>query len=240
MTDEIEKYRTDAKVAAIGGPRLIEREGDVSATELVLNAYFTSTIMSLGNPAFAQQDGNYRPKTMGSVAGYNSIFKKPVLEKFRYDDALVVTDDVEINYRITRGGYVFMACPNAKVYHREEENPLLFLRNLYRYGMNIGNAVRKHRAFIRIYVPLSFLYFCYIVTLPFSLWLSFLRLGSAFWALIPLVLVFLLSAAVFYENMSKTKRWQSVLVFLLVPLHPLCYTWGLLVNLLGLKKFFRR
>ncbi|MCX6824265.1 MAG: glycosyltransferase [candidate division SR1 bacterium] len=92
-------------VAGAGGPRYVETQGSISKTELVLNYYFTSTIMSMGNPAYCERNVTYMP----SVAGYNSIYKKEILQKYMYDTTYPFnTDDIEINYRISRDALKFL------------------------------------------------------------------------------------------------------------------------------------
>lgn len=96
----------------------------------MLNYYFTSCIMSLGNPAFCDKKVEYMP----SVAGYNSIYKIDVLRKYRYDTTYPFnTDDIEINYRLANHGYKFLYSGDAKIYHRLNETIPQFLEHMAVY-----------------------------------------------------------------------------------------------------------
>lgn len=241
LVNAIQKYSIDEKVVWIGWPRLVEIQWNIHPKELVLNYYFTSYIMSLWNAAFNGKgiDKN-KPYYMSSIAWYNSIYKREVLKKYRYDTKLVVTDDIEINYRLVKDWYKLIACPEAEMYHREEDSVMNFLRNMKRYGLNIWNAILKHKAFIRSYVPLSILYFLYVVLFPLGFFLCSLIFGFWWIYLLPLIAVFALSIAVFIENYSQTKSFYSLYTFVLVPSHPFMYAYGVLINILGLKKYFRK
>ena len=118
-------------IAAAGGPRYVETKGSISKKELMLNYYFTSCIMSLGNPAFCDKVVEYMP----SVAGYNSIYKIDILKAFRYDTTYPFnTDDIEINYRLAKQGYKFLYSSDARIYHRLDETIWQFLKHMVTYG----------------------------------------------------------------------------------------------------------
>jgi len=218
-----------SNIAGAGGPRYVETEGNIWKLELVLNYYFTSTIMSLGNPAFCERDVKY----MSSVAWYNSIYKREVLEKYRYDTTYPFnTDDIEINYRITKDDLKFLYSKKARIYHRLDETISQFLKHLFIYGNGATNTSRLHGEIVRIYIPISVLYVLYIVTSPLLWWASFLVFNNFWIAFIPLGLLFLLSIAVFIENIIKTKSWKSIYVLFLVPLHIFMYGWGVIYNII--------
>lgn len=224
---------SDSNIAGVWWPRYVETQGNISKRELVLNYYFISTIMSMGNPAYAERKVKYMP----SVAGYNSMYKREILEKYMYDTTYPFnTDDIEINYRITKDWLKFLYSAKAKIYHRLDETVGQFLKHLFIYGNGAMNTSRLHWRFVRMYIPVSLLYVVYLVLLPLWCWLCFV-LFSLWWiGLIPLWLVVLLSCAVFIENVMKAKTWKSILVFLLVPLHVFMYGWGVIRNLCKITK----
>lgn len=238
----IKKFENNKQIVWVWWPRLVETNW-VSKKELVFNYYFTSCIVSLWNPAFCS---NWLEKCknkvceMMSLAWYNSIYKKEVIEKYMYDEKLVVTDDVEINYRITKDWYKFVLCPEAKIYHREEKSFFAFVRNMQRYGINIWNAIRKHKNLIRLYVPIAVWYFLYTILLPFLIYLSYNIFWNYYIPLIPYVILWIIAIAVFIENFKKTKSLWSLLVIPLVYLHLFVYWLGVILNLLKIKWYFRR
>ena len=238
----IKKFENDEKIVWVWWPRLVETNW-VSKKELVFNYYFTSCIVSLGNPAFCNSWlDKYKNKTceMMSLAWYNSIYKKDIIQKYMYDEKLIVTDDVEINYRITKDGYKFILCPDAKIYHREEESFWNFVRNMMRYGINIWNAIRKHKSFIRLYVPIAVWYFLYTIFLPVLIYFSYTLFWNYYIPLIPYVILWIVALAVFIENFRKTKSLWSLLIIPLVYLHLFVYGFGVILNLLKIKGDFKR
>ncbi len=209
---------TDATIVAAGWPRLVETQWHISSRELMINYYFTSRIMTMWNPAFAVMEN---VQFVESLAGYNSIYKIDVIKKYMYSTRYAFNnDDIEINFRIRKDWYKLAYAPEAKIYHRQNETVCEFLRHLVAYGEWAARTCKIHKAFPRIYVPLSVWYFLYtlllIILLPLQ-WPIFL---------IPYILVFFLSVAVFVENIKKTKSWQSLKVFILVFAHPFMYGYG--------------
>lgn len=222
---------SDSEIAWAGWPRYVETEGNISKFELMLNYYFTSHIMSLGNPAYSDKTN---VKYMSSIAWYNSIYKIEFLKKYRYSTVFPLnTDDNEINFRITQDGYKFLYCKWAVAYHRMYETIGSFLKKLIQYGVGSANMIKLHKKNPRIYVTLSLLYICgCLLTIPF------LMLGGILW-LITFVgwwLIVALATSVFFENISRTKSVQSLWVFLLVPLHPLMYGCGVVKELIQKRK----
>lgn len=227
---------SDDNIAWAWGPRYVEEQGEISKLELVLNYYFTSYIMSLWNPAFCERNVKYMP----SIAWYNSIYKREILEKYMYDTTYPFnTDDIEINYRITRDWLKFLYSAKAKIFHRLDETVWEFLKHLFVYGNGAMNTSRLHWRPVRMYIPISVLYVLYIVLLPLWCRISNKLFGTILVWLLPLLLVFLLSIAVFIENIMKAKTVKSFLVFILVPLHVFMYGRGVIYNILGLKKIFK-
>ena len=223
---------SDDDVAGVGGARLIAETDN--KMELLINAILTSFIASGGNPAFSKRNVKY----VDSIPNYNAIYKKKILEKFKYDNNLVLSDDCELNYRLRKNGYKFLYEKNAKVFHHETNSIKEFLRNMFRYGVNISRVVKKHKEIVRIYIPLTVLFVVSpILSLIWVVVINFVFKGTIFYNLIYLPLLFygmyfLFILAVFIEVFIKTKDFlRSLLVFILVPLQHFCYGLGVLKGL---------
>ena len=214
------------EIAGAGGPRLVAPTEDKK--ELVINNFLTSTIASGGNPAFSKRDVNY----LDSIPNYNSIYKKDIIKKFRYDDSLIISDDNELNLRLKKAGYNFIYAGDAKIYHRETNSVLEFAKNMRNYGINITNTIKKHRLFkIKPFISLIFLMYI-ILLVPLYLIVGWL-------ILIPLVLYFLFAAMIFAEIVRKTKTSYSLLVFLLLPIQHISYAYGMIYNFLFVRPVHR-
>lgn len=215
--------KTDKTIAGVGGPRLIAETKN--SKELVINAFLTIFLASGGNPAFAKRNIKY----IKSIPNYNALYKKEIISKFRYDDKLIVSDDNELNFRLRKAGYHFINVPNAKVWHHETDSITQFARNMFNYGINITNTVKKHRSIVTINVPLTVLFILYLIfLLPFYLFLGNL-------ILIPLFFYIIFALGVFVEVCLKTKTIYSLMVFILLPVQHISYGLGVICNL-GFKK----
>lgn len=211
--------KSSEDVAGAGGPRLIAGTDDKK--ELVINALITSFLASGGNPAFSKRDIEF----LESIPNYNAIYKKDVLSRFRYDDELIVSDDNELNFRLRKAGYSFLYVPAVKVWHSETNSILEFTRNMFSYGVNISNTVRKHKSMVKIIVPLTVIFILYLILLiP-------LYLTRGWLVLAPLFLYILFALAVFMEVALKTKTIFSLMIFLLLPLQHISYGLGIIYNL---------
>jgi glycosyltransferase involved in cell wall biosynthesis len=210
---------TEKNVAGAGGPRLIAKTN--SKIELVINAFITSIIASGGNPAFSKRKIKY----IKSIANYNAIYKKEVISKFRYDNKLIISDDNELNFRLRRSGYLFLNVPDAKVWHSETDSISEFAANMFSYGINISNTVKKHRNMITINVPLTITFILYLILLIplYYTWGMFI--------FIPLILYLLFAITIFVEVILKTITIYSILIFLLLPIQHISYGLGVIYNL---------
>ena len=216
--------KTDETIAGVGGPRLIAETKDKK--ELVINAFLTTFLASGGNPAFSKRNVKY----VKSIANYNAMYKKTVISKFRYDDKLIMSDDNEINFRLRNAGYTFINVPNARVWHHETNSVIQFASNMFNYGVNITNTVKKHRSFVTVNVPLTVLFIIYLIFLS----PLYLLLGNII--LIPLLLYIIFAMAVFVEVFLRTRTVYSLLVFILLPIQHISYGLGVLSNLISKRK----
>ncbi len=216
--------KTDKTVVGVGGPRLIAETND--RKELVINAFLTTFLASGGNPAFSKRNVKY----VKSIANYNAMYKKTVISKFRYDDKLIMSDDNEINFRLKQAGYSFINVPNARVWHHETNSIIQFAFNMFNYGVNITNTVKKHRSFVTVNVPLTVVFILYLILLT-PLYVLF---GSII--LIPLLFYILFAVAVLVEVGVRTRTVYSLLVFILLPIQHISYGLGVFWNLFLKRK----
>lgn len=216
--------KTDETVAGAGGPRLIAETKNKK--ELVINAFLTTFLASGGNPAFSKRNVKY----IKSIANYNAIYKKEIISKFRYDENLIISDDNELNFRLRTAGYHFMNVPDARVWHHETNSIMEFAVNMYHYGVNITNTVKKHRNFVTINVPITIIFILYLI---FLLPLYLLKGALVF---IPLLIYIIFALVVFLEISLKTKTIYSLLVFILLPVQHISYGLGVISNLVFNKK----
>lgn len=213
---------TGEDIAGAGGPRLIAPTDNKK--ELIINHFLTSIIASGGNPAFSKRNVKY----LKSIPNYNSIYKKAVINKFRYDDSLIMSDDTELNLRLGLAGYRFIYVSGAKIYHRETNSVIQFSKNMIRYGINIANAIKKLKLFkIKVFLTILFLFYL-ILLIP-------LYLAIGWVILVPLILYIIYAILVFAEILFKTRSIYSLLVFLLLPIQHILYAYGVIYNFLFIR-----
>lgn len=217
LVDKMENEGQSKNIAGAWWARLVETKEKISKFELMLNYYFCSPIMTLWNPAFCERQGL---KYISSIAGYNSIYKTSLIKKYRFNTKYATFfDDIELNYRLEKDGFLFLYCPEAKIWHRLEENFSQFLQHLQTYGGGAAKMTKCYHTIPRLYVVFSLGYILYTIALY-----PLLLLSISF--LLPYGMVFVLAILVFVENIKKTKSLISLYVFPLVFLHPLMYGWG--------------
>lgn len=213
---------TGEEIAGAGGPRLIAPTDNKK--ELIINHFLTSIIASGGNPAFSKRNVKY----LMSIPNYNAIYKKDVIAKFRYDDSLIMSDDTELNLRLGKAGYKFLYVKDARIYHRETDSVIQLARNMVRYGVNIGNAIKKLRLFkIKVFLTILLLFYLIFFIPSYFVW--------GWIVLIPLGLYLIYAVLVFLEILFKTRSIYSLLVFLLVPIQHICYAYGVIYNFLFVR-----
>ena len=245
LYNTIEKYKEDKKVAGAGGPRLIAKTDD--KMEMLINSILTSCVASLFNPAFCNRK---KIAFVKSIPNYNTIYKKEIIEKEKYDNNLILSDDVELNYRLIKKGYKFVYVPEAKVYHHETNSIKEFLRNMFRYGVNISRVMKKYKSPIRIYTLLTvllvispiltILWFLLIKTLEKTIQNSLIEYLIYLPFLFYLIYLFFISL-VFAEVLKKTKDLpRSILVFVILPLQHIFYGLGVIKGLLLDNKRVRK
>lgn len=210
---------TDKTIAGAGGPRLVAKTRNKKET--VINTLLTSQIASGGNPAFATRKIKYTK----SIANYNAIYKKDIISKFRYDEKLIISDDNELNYRLRKSGYYFINVPKAMVWHYETSSIMEFANNMFKYGINITNTVKKHRNIITINVPITLIFIFYLI----SIIPLYYILGS--YIFIPLLFYIIFTISVFLEVFIKTKTIYSLYIFILLPIQHISYGLGVIWNL---------
>lgn len=214
------------KIAGAGGPRYIPKNS--KGLGKIINATLTSLIPSGFNPAFTKRNIKYIP----SIANYNAIYKADIIKKFMYDESLLVnSDDIDINYRITKAGYKFLYVKEKLIWHHETNSLKQFAKNMIRYGRGNAISMRKHKSLIRFFVlPVISLY-AYILFLLVSFLFSFYI--DLF--LIPLAMYFIFLILGMVEVLVRSKSGYAVLTPLIMMIQHIFYGYGIFYELITRK-----
>ena len=158
----------------------------------------------------------------------NVLYKKTVLlEAGLFDEALWPGEDVDIDRKIKRKGWLLYYNPNAVVQHYRPQNPGSFNKMMKRYGWAQGYLVRKYGLFRLIQMEPLFILFLFAV---FVLWISLIpetiALVCFLYFLIPFV-IFLFKT----RSMKKAFSYYRFTIFLL-------WFWniGFIKSLAGMKR----
>ena len=71
-------------------------------------------------------------------------------EENQKDESLIIGQDGEFNYRLSKQGTKFMVIPGATVWHHRSRTFKGFLRKMYKYGVATGRIFRKHPGILAV------------------------------------------------------------------------------------------
>ncbi len=116
---------------------------------------------TLGGGVSGQTAQKGQKRYVASLPNCNALYKKKAWQLEKQDESLMVGQDGEFNYRLSKRGYRFLLIPTAKVWHHREHFSHTTAKNIfwnffyqmYRYGKATGEITRKHPGilFVRWY-----------------------------------------------------------------------------------------
>jgi len=226
LVENIEKC--DRDVVAVGGPNLVfDNDPPISK---VIGYMQESFFGSGGSPQ------SYRintPRYVCSVPNCNAIYRRDILVKERYDDALNIGEDGELNFRLKQKGYKFLYLPNIIVWHHRPNNIKEFVKKMFLYGEAMAKIMKKHKKVVRWYAILPsisilalLLAYPIIKLFPIAVYLYGLAIVAYLFALI-------------ISTVQVYRRYRSpfsLLTLVLLPLQHFSYGFGFLKGILGGKQ----
>ncbi|MBL7196622.1 MAG: glycosyltransferase [Candidatus Omnitrophica bacterium] len=165
-------------------------------TEL-LKGFVNQKVASVGGSQYSPEDETYFGNRVqdffditGFLGGYiknkkredivevqhnpscNAIYRREVfLEIGSFDEKLWPCEDVDLDYRLKKKGFVFMYNPKAIVYHYRPQSFKQLSEMMYRYGVVQGILTRKYGFFRRIQIIPVFLIILLILIFTNLYWL---------------------------------------------------------------------
>ncbi|MFX0201785.1 MAG: glycosyltransferase [Candidatus Hodarchaeota archaeon] len=217
------------KVGVVGGPDFTREEA--SFFSICVGYLFTSFI---GTGGLRRGDrfrvGRYYPK------GCNMAMSREAIDKVGgFDELLGVGEEIELGYRIEKGGFKIKYAPSAFIWHKRKGTLKEYLRKIYRIGYTRVILARKHRGLLEIGHMIPFVWllmvFCF-------LFLSLAR-PSVFSLLLLLTSIYFLIVLVSgVQAFLKIKDIRALFVIpLLIPLHHATHGIGFLIA--GVKHLLR-
>lgn len=84
------------------------------------------------------------------IATYNAVYRRDALEEVGlFDNSFITTEDVDLSWRLSFGGYQLNYVPEAIVYHKHPDRLTVFCRKWFEYGVNTSYLVQKYSNLIK-------------------------------------------------------------------------------------------
>ncbi|MFC1709284.1 glycosyltransferase [Candidatus Omnitrophota bacterium] len=149
----------------------------------------------------------------------NAVYRKSAfLEIGGFDEKLWPSEDVDLDYRLKKKGYIFMFNPKAVVYHYRPQFLKALLKMMSRYGYVQGILTKRYGFFRKIQIAPIFLIILLI-----------LIFNNPFWLIVPLIFYL-------YSLLKIKYLVRASYVFILSILSVTYWTAGFLGGLVALKK----
>ncbi|MHC1688643.1 MAG: glycosyltransferase family 2 protein [Methanothrix sp.] len=140
----------DDKIAVVGGIALsYNRENIVSLSQEIF--------------LFGSSYSLKQTKVSSGIATMMAAYRKEILLKIGLFDesfGILPGEDLDINYRLRKNGYILLKNPNVKVYHKHPQNVTNLYKKWFNYGKGFEYFVKKN--FVNDKVNLS-IYFMIMI-----------------------------------------------------------------------------
>lgn len=217
LVSRMEKAGKD--IGCVGGINLVpESDNDfakvVGAIEQTL----------LGGGGSAQGSISGKERFVPSIPNCNALYRKELWIKNRQDESLIIGQDGEFNYRLSRQGSRFLVIPDAVVWHHRTNNFKGYVKRMYKYGVAAARIFRMHPGILKVrwYALLSLIAMLIAVILLIVSLKTFLVLLGIYVAMLLLTML---------QVMIKTKKPAALLTPVLLFLQHGLYNVGFFAGL---------
>ncbi len=124
------KYFDDPEVGGVTGPTLIP----MGETRFGRGAGFVFSLAVVSG-ASCHADAASKVVRVRDLPGANCIYRREVIEQVMPLGTMLITEDVEMNWRIRKHGWKLLRTPDVRLCHNKRPTPRRFSRQIYRYGM---------------------------------------------------------------------------------------------------------
>ncbi|MBD3313498.1 glycosyltransferase [Candidatus Woesearchaeota archaeon] len=223
LVTRMEQVRKSEKdIDVIGGLNLVPKTDNKMAKTI---GAMEQTLLGGGGSAQVAVSGE--EQIVPSLPNCNSMYRKELWKKNKQDENLIVGQDGEFNYRLSKQGVRFLAIPDAVVWHHRTSSIKGFVRRMFKYGEATARIWKKHKniEFLRIrwygLVPVAAL----IIFTGILIWSLFSLTGLYILAFVSGVYAAadILTAA---SVIQKTRMKHSIISLILLPLQHLMYALG--------------
>lgn len=166
---ELVKGFTQDKVAGVGGIQL--SPDDETNFGRKVQTFFELTGFLGG---YIKDKKNRELTVVPHNPSCNAIYRKEVFLRIGgFDEGLWPCEDVDLDYRLKKNGFIFMFNPKAIVYHYRPQSIKALLKMMSRYGYVQGILTKRYGFFRKIQIlPVIFLILIILFLLTmYSFWL---------------------------------------------------------------------
>ncbi len=213
----------DENIAAVGGPNLIMQD-DYEMAKLIGHAQ--ETFMGSGGSPQAYSINEMREVI--SISNCNSLYRYSIVNKHRFDESFNIGDDLEINFRLRLNGYKFIYVPSAIVYHRRPKSLKSLAAKSRVYAKAAAKVSKKYNRIPRWYAIVPSMALISLVISP----LTYLLNPELIYIYLLFVLLYFI--ALLYstaEVYKSTKRIESLITLIVLPVQHFYYGYGYLQEL---------
>ena len=155
----------DSNVIAAGGRNIAPADARpfVKAIEIALDSY-------LGSYTSIQGRQYRRPVFVRNLSMSNALFEKAkVVEAGYFDESLrSEAEDAELNFHLAEAGYRLLFIPESYVWHRLRSSPILWLKNMFRYGKGRARLLKRHARMWNIHFALPLVFLLALASVPLA------------------------------------------------------------------------
>jgi glycosyltransferase involved in cell wall biosynthesis len=138
-------------VAGVGGNQL--SPDDESEFGRTVNG-FMKTVGFVAD--YVKSDGAAAVRETDHNPSCNVMYPRELCARYRFPEGLWPGEDVELDHRLTKAGFIHRYNPGAVVRHYRTSTASGFLRMMFNYGKAQGYLVRRYGPFRRIhFVPVA-------------------------------------------------------------------------------------
>ena len=209
-----EKAR-DHRIVAVGGRNIAPVGSSYlqRAIEIMLDSYLGSFDSVQGRQFMGR-------RSVGSLPTLNSLYEKAVIASMGFFDETLKSEaeDADLNYRLYVADYRFIYLHDSYVYHNMRATPLLWMRNMFRYGKGRARLLKRYPAMRSLVYALPLVFMACMLSFPAGFLFRPLRV---FWLYFPFIMIYAV-----IKCAQKRSLWLFPIVTCMYILHHISYSAG--------------
>ena len=144
LTTAVEVFRSDDRIAAVGG--VTRFPDDATSFQEAVNLLFALAGMA-GSTVHVQSAERTEP--VDDIPGCNALYLRTALaEVMPVDERLLTAEDVWMNWCLRHRGHVLVRAHDTVLWHHRRSRPRTFFRQIYRFAIGRLQVGKRARALL--------------------------------------------------------------------------------------------